>query len=120
MAGRLSGPMSLRLFLQPTMALIFAIRDGVRDAREGNPAYFWTLLKNSEHRRDMVRDGWKAIAKVFIMATILDCVYQFIVFRWIYPVEALLVAIILAILPYLFARGLVNRIARHWINKSSR
>ena len=34
------------------------------------------------------------------------------VFRWIYPFETLLVAFLLACVPYLLIRGPVNRIAR--------
>jgi len=34
-------------------------------------------------------------------------------FRWLYPSEALLVATVLAILPYLVVRGPVNRIASY-------
>jgi hypothetical protein len=61
---------------------------------------------------DMLRDGWKAVGKVFVIAVIIDLVYQLIVFRWFYPGEALLVAAILALIPYLLIRGPVNRIAR--------
>jgi hypothetical protein len=49
---------------------------------------------------------------VFILAIVLDVVYQFIEHRWVYPGEAILVAVILAIIPYLLFRGPVNRIAR--------
>jgi hypothetical protein len=110
---RVSGPMKFRLILQPLMATIFAIRSGLKDAKEGKPAYFWALFTDSVHRRDMLRDGWKSVGKVFIIAIIIDLVYQLIVFRWFYPGEALLVAAILAFVPYLLIRGPVNRIARH-------
>jgi hypothetical protein len=43
---------------------------------------------------------------------VLDAVYQYIALRWFYPGEAVLVAIILAIIPYLLVRGPVDRIAR--------
>jgi hypothetical protein len=109
---RVSGPMKFRLILQPLMATIFAIRSGFKDAKEGRPAYFWALFTDSSHRRDMLRDGWKSVGKVFVIAIIIDVVYQLIVFRWVYPVEALLVAAILAFIPYLLIRGPVNRIAR--------
>jgi hypothetical protein len=109
---RVSGPMKFRLILQPLMAIIFAIRSGLKDAREGRPAYFWALFTDSTHRRDMLRDGWKSVGRIFILAIIIDVIYQFIVFRWVYPVEALLVAAILAFIPYLLIRGPVNRIAR--------
>jgi hypothetical protein len=111
--------MSFRLVLQPAMALIFAIRDGVIDAREGRPPHFWALLTNQGNRGEIMRSGWKAVGRVFILAIIMDCIYQLIVIRWIYPLEALLTAILLAILPYLLVRGPVDRIARHWTNKST-
>ena len=110
--ARVGGPMTFRLILQPIMAAIFAVRSGLKDAREGRPVYFWALFTDSVHRRDMLRDGWKSVGKVFVIAIIIDLVYQFIVFRWFYPGEALIVAIVLAICPYLLIRGPVNRIAR--------
>ena len=110
--GRLDGPLHLRFFLQPSVAIILAIRDGLRDAREGRPAYFWSLFTESGRRRDLLRDGWKAISKVFIVAVALDMVYQLIVLRWFYPFETLLVAVLLALIPYLLVRGPVNRVQR--------
>ncbi len=108
--GRLDGPLHFRFFLQPAMAIFFAIRDGLRDAREGRPAYFWSLFTEPDVRRDLLRDGWKSISKIFIIAAVLDIIYQFIVLRWFYPFEALLVAVLLALIPYLLVRGPVNRI----------
>jgi hypothetical protein len=107
---RVSGPMKFRLFLQPLMATIFAIRDGRKDAREGRSPYFWAVFTDPEHRRELLRDGWKAVGKVFVIAVIIDAVYQFIVLRWFYPGEALIVAAILAFVPYLLIRGPVNRL----------
>jgi len=109
---RVSGPMKFRLILQPLMATIFAIRNGLKDAKEGRPPYFWGLFTHPEQRLDMLRDGWKRVGKVFVMAIIIDLVYQWIVSRRFYPFEALLVAIILAFIPYLLIRGPVDRIAR--------
>ena len=109
---RVSGPMKFRLVLQPLMATIFAIRNGLKDAKEGRPPYFWGLFTHPEQRLDMLRDGWKRVGKVFVMAIIIDLVYQWIVSRRFYPFEALLVAIILAFIPYLLIRGPVDRIAR--------
>jgi len=109
---RVSGPMKFRLILQPLMAIIFAIRSGLKDAKEGKPAYFWALFTDPANRRDMLRDGWKSVGKIFIIAIIIDLVYQLIVFRWFYPLEALLVAVILAFIPYLLIRGPLTRIVR--------
>jgi hypothetical protein len=89
-----------------------AVRGGLKDAREGQPAYFWGLFTDPAERKAALKDGWKAVGKVFILAIVLDAIYQFIELRWFYPGEAVLVAIILAIIPYLLVRGPVNRIAR--------
>jgi hypothetical protein len=110
--GRVSGPMKFRLILQPVMSITFAVIAGLKDARKGRPAYFWAIFTEPDHRRDLVREGWKSVGKIFVLAVLMDIVYQYIVFRWFYPVEALLVAAVLAFLPYLLIRGPVNRIAR--------
>jgi hypothetical protein len=110
--GRIGGPMSFRLLLQPTMAMIFAIRDGLKDAREGRPAYFYSLFTDPENRRSRLREGFKAVSRVFTFAIVMDFIYQVIVLRWFYPLQALIVAIVLALLPYILLRGPVNRIAR--------
>jgi hypothetical protein len=110
--ARIDGPLHFRFFLQPAMAIFFATRDGIRDARTGQPAYFWALFTDSENRRDLVRNGWKSISKVFTIAVVLDLIYQLIVLRWFYPVETLLIAVLLALVPYILFRGPVNRLAR--------
>lgn len=109
---RVTGPMKFRLLLQPLMAVIFAVLSGLKDARAGKPPYFWALATDPSHRREMVKDGWKSVGKVFVLALVLDVVYQVIVQRFIYPGETIVVALVLAIVPYLIVRGLVNRFAR--------
>ena len=110
--GRLHGPLTFRLLLQPAIAIFFAVRAGLRDARDDRPAYFWALLNNPEHRHSMLRDGWHDVGKIFVIAIILDVIYQALVVRWVYPGEALIVAAALALAPYLLFRGGVTRIMR--------
>lgn len=112
MIARVSGPMKFRLVLQPAMAAFFAIRSGLADARAGKPPYFWGLLTDSGQREDMIKDGWKSVGRVFILALVLDAVYQLIELRAVYAGEMVVVAFVLAILPYLILRGLVTRLAR--------
>ena len=111
LGGRVGGPLTFRLILQPVVAAVLAIRAGLADARAGRPAYFWTIVTNPGDRRELLREGWKAVAKVFTIALVIDIVYQLIVFRWVYPFEVLIVAFLLACVPYLLIRGPVNRIA---------
>jgi hypothetical protein len=110
--ARVSGPMKFRLVLQPCMAAFFAIRAGLADAKAGKSPYFWGLLTDHGQRVEMLKDGWKSIGRVFILALGLDAVYQIIVIHFVYPGEMVIVAIILAIVPYLILRGLVTRFAR--------
>jgi hypothetical protein len=62
--GRISGPFSFRFILQPTMAMIYALRDGVRDAKHGRPAYFWTMLTRPSEGRHLLAEGWNAVMRV--------------------------------------------------------
>jgi len=112
LVGRIGGAMSFRLILQPAVALFFGIRDGLKDARAQRPAYFWTIFADPAQRSDLLHEGWKAVMKVFIMAVLIDGVYQYLELAWFYPGEALITAFVLAFVPYLLIRGPVNRIAR--------
>lgn len=108
--SRPTGPMKFRFVLQPAMAIFLAVRAGLHDYREGRPPYFWSVCAEPAERRKLMREGWESVGRVFILALVLDCVYQFIVLRWIYPGEAIAVGIVLAIIPYVLVRGPVNRI----------
>ena len=112
LVGRVDGPLKFRLVLQPTMAMIFAIRDGLKDAREGRVPYFWAIFTEPAHRGALIREGWQAVTKVFILAVLMDLIYQYLILGWLYPLAALFVAFILAFVPYLLIRGPVNRMAR--------
>src|SRR5688572_26202995 len=104
LVGRIGGAMSFRLILQPAVAIFFGIRDGLKDARLGQPAYFWTIFTDPGQRSVLLHEGWKAVMKVFIMAVLIDAVYQYLQLSWFYPGEALIVAFVLAFLPYLLVR----------------
>ena len=109
--SRTAGPLKFRFVLQPLMAIFLAIRDGLKDSREGKSPFFWDFCFNPAVRERLLRDGWKSVGKVFILAFVLDCAYQVIEVRWIYVLDALAVAFFLAIVPYVIMRGPVNRIA---------
>ena len=110
--GRLDGPMWFRFILQPTVAAFLAVRAGMADGRAGRPPYFWTILTDPAHRARLLREGWKDVVKVFVLAVVLDTVYGYIVFRWFYPTETLIVAFLLACVPYLLVRGPAGRLTR--------
>jgi hypothetical protein len=110
--GRIDGPMAIRLVIQPIMATGLALRDGLRDARQNRAPYGWSLLTDAEHRGHRLQDGWRSIRTVFFAALAVDFVYQLVQLGWVYLGEALIIAQIVALVPYVLIRGLANRIAR--------
>ena len=111
LVDRTSGPLKFRFFLQPSVAIFLAIRAGLRDWRQGKTPFLWDFLADRSKRKDLFRDFKKSVGKLFLFACLLDCIYQLIVLRWLYPFDAVIVAVLLAIVPYLLVRGPVNRIA---------
>jgi hypothetical protein len=109
---RIDGPMAIRLVIQPIMAAIFATLDGIKDARLHHRPYGLSLLVEPDHRGHRLRDGWRSIRKVCFVALAMDLVYQLIQLRRIYLGEALIIAQVVALVPYVLFRGPVNRIAR--------
>jgi len=109
LAGRTTGPLTLRLILQPTMAALLGIRAGLKDAKEGRTPYLASIFQTKDARKNLIQEGWKQVRKVALMAFLIDAVYQVIVFHWIYVIQSVVVAIVLAILPYILVRGLTTR-----------
>jgi hypothetical protein len=112
LTGRLDGPMTLRLIIEPSVAVLFAIWAGLRDAREGQPPFLWTVFSNPGRRHELLRQARNDVGRVFIVALVLDAIYQVIVHSGIYALELLVTATILALVPYVIIRGLVTRLAR--------
>jgi hypothetical protein len=110
LGGRIDGPLFFRFILQPLIAATLGFRAGVADARAHQVPYAWRVLSHPSERWNLIRMGLKDVGKVFLLAVVLDIVYQYIVFRWVYPFETLLVAITLSIVPYLLVRGVVTRV----------
>jgi len=85
--------------LQPMAAAFLAFRAGLRDAREGRPPYDWKLLTHSGHPGTDIRSGWRDVWRIFCGAIIIDVIYEIIVFGWVYPLETLIAATVLALVP---------------------
>ena len=117
--ARPGGPMTFRFLLQPAMAAIAALADGVKDARAGRKPYFWALITDPETIGSRLREGFIDIARILLLGMGMDAVYQFIVLETFYPGEMVLVAILLAFVPYLLLRGPFTRIARWWFRHES-
>ena len=103
--------MYFRLFLQPLIAFIFGIRAGFRDVREHKPPFFWSQAFIPTNRDNLRQQAWKDIGRLLIAAIILDLIYEVMALHMVYPGESVVVAFLLAVVPYMVVRSGVTRIA---------
>jgi hypothetical protein len=115
---RSGGPMTFRFVLQPIMATIAALYDGLRDARAGRSPYFWTIIFDSTKRSSRLGEGLISTARIILLGLVMDAIYQLIEFGTFYPAESAVIALLLAFVPYLLLRGPCARIARKWQSKT--
>ena len=120
LVARLHGPFSFRFVLQPLMAMLYATRDGLVDARQGRPPYFWTIFIRPSGRWELLREGQRAVMRVIALGVLMDVVYQLLIFHDIYVVQLIVVVLVLAFVPYVLARGPINRITRAWMTRRVR
>jgi hypothetical protein len=116
---RPGGPMTFRFILQPTMATIAALLDGIKDARTGRAPYFWTILTNPAKRGERLSEGVIATARVILLGLCMDLIYQVVAFEAFHPAEAVIIAGLLAFVPYLLLRGPISRVARWWLGDAA-
>jgi len=117
LVDRPGGPMLFRFFLQPTMAAIAAWRDGVKDARAGRTPFFEGALIDPAQRVVRLNEALVATARIILLGLVMDGIYQAIEFETFHPAEAVIIALVLAFVPYLLLRGLVARAARRWFGR---
>jgi hypothetical protein len=72
----------------------------------------WTILTSRGDRHELLCHGWKEVQTVFLIALILDSIYQFLVHGGNYTLELLLAVTILALVPYVAFRGVGIRLVR--------
>ncbi len=111
---RPDGPLSFRFILQPLMAAVTAILDGLRDARTIRSPFFRAVLFEPQHRMARLVEALNAIARIILLGLVMDIVYQAIALKTFYPAESVIVALLLAVVPYVVLRGLITRAARRW------
>lgn len=112
MMARLSGPGRFRFILQPTVAIVLGIRDGVKDAHSDFPPFLWILLFRNGRRPDLLRSAFASVRDLVAIAILLDVISQYVIFRQVHPGAALLVGPVLIGTPYAMARALTNRFTR--------
>ena len=107
--------MWFRFIMQPVMASIAAIKDGLKDAKTGRSPYFWTIVHDPRQRTERLSEGLVSTAQIIVIGVIMDTIYQLKALPEYYPGEAVNVTLLLAFVPYLLLRGPVARIARRWM-----
>jgi hypothetical protein len=111
---RFSGPMTFRVFLQPTMAFIAALHDGLKDARGVHKSFFWSAWFDRSLPTGRLREGLISVARVLFLGISMDFIYQLRELDAFYPAEAAVIAILLAVIPYFIFRWIVEVVARRW------
>jgi hypothetical protein len=103
--------MAFRFFLQPVMAVVLGLYDGMRDVRLARSPDV------SNHTPELPVDGLLSIARLVLLGLIMDLIYQIRVLSTFYPAEALLVTIPLVSIPYFAVRSIVRAIGARSVPK---
>jgi hypothetical protein len=74
--------------------------------------FLWSLLFRRGGRLNLLRSAFACVRDLVAVATLLDLISQFFIFREIHPGAALLLGPVLIAVPYAVARALTNRITR--------
>jgi hypothetical protein len=118
--ARTEGPLNLRFLIQPSVSLLFAIRAGLRDAKQGTVPFLWRFVTSKGKRSAVARESWGDVGKIFLMGIAFDVIYQLVVIfkaksqTYFYPLESGIVATALAIVPYWIMRGPVSRLLSYF------
>ena len=116
---RVGGPMTFRFILQPIMALLAALHDGIADARNGHKAFFWSVHGDPTQRAGRLREGLISVARVVLLGLSMDVIYQFKELDRFYPAEAVMMALLLAVIPYFIFRWIIEHVATWGIARST-
>jgi hypothetical protein len=112
LARRLAGPFPARFVLQPLVAIILGIRDGITDAKLGRPPYFMSLLfarDGAIPRIELLKTSLRNILTPLVIGIVIDMIVQWYLFHRVLLWGAILVGALLVALPYSIARALTNR-----------
>lgn len=108
--ARLTGPMNFRFIIQPAVAIFLGIRDGLMDAKAGTPPFIFDLIHNPQRRKRQLKSALKTLLKSIIVGIVIDAIVQYMLFKHIRPLPAVLVGAFVMGVPYSLSRGITNRI----------
>jgi SulP family sulfate permease len=119
MLDRPGGSMNFRFLLQPVMATLAAMRDGIGDARTGRAPFLSTILRDPAQRKGRLHEAVVSTARIILLGLCMDGIYQFVEFDTFHPAEAVVIALLLAFVPYALLRGPLTRVAAWWLRTRS-
>jgi Na+/H+-translocating membrane pyrophosphatase len=111
LVARFTGPMHIRFIVQPVMAAILGIRDGIRDAKEGQTPFLCELCTRPESRSPQLKKALRRLIIPLPIAIILDAIVQYMLFRRVRVLGAVILGTAIMGLPYSLAREISNRVA---------
>jgi hypothetical protein len=107
-AARLAGPFSFRFVLQPIVAIVLGVRDGIRDGRQGRPSFLLDFCRNPQRRKPHLQQVSRRLLLPLTVAIVLDGFVQFLLFGWIRVSGAVTAGPVLMGLPYIIARAVTS------------
>lgn len=110
---RFTGPGKMRFILQPGIAILLGVRDGLRDFHAGRSPYLHGLLFATGMRRELVRQGLGAVRSLVAMGIVTDAIAQWLIYGIIHPGAALVIGPVLIGVPYILARAGAWRVRKH-------
>ncbi len=110
MIMRITGPMGPRFIFQPLAAIILGIRDGKLDAKANEPPFIYNLIFSPKLRKKQFAKAFESLLRPIVVSIILDIIAQYLIFKQVRLIGALIVGTFVMGIPYAFARALTNRI----------
>lgn len=111
--SRFIGPGRFRFLIQPALAILLGIMEGKKDATAGRRPFLLSIVSRETGWKEAMQAGFDAISTMLLLGILADIVFQYILFRIVHVVPALLLGPILITAPYALARAASNRIFRN-------
>ena len=78
----------------------------------GRSPFFVGAIVDPAQRAARLNEALVATARIILLGLVMDGIYQAIEFKAFHPAEAVIIALMLAFVPYVLLRGLISRAAR--------
>src|SRR5262249_44270276 len=97
----LTGPGHLRFLLQPVVAILIGVLDGLRDSHAGHgPFWRWVWSRPGGERGRRLTEGLHHLVVPLCLGLGLSLVFQYVNRRSVHLIPALVAALFLVALPY--------------------